>query len=141
MYHKSSITNAENRNRSWHVIDAQGQTLGRIATKASSLLIGKGKPDLNLHSDDGDFVVIINVAQIRVTGHKIDDKMYHKHSGYMGGIKSESYKTMFAQKPEWLVSEAIRGMLPKNKLGTRMLKRLRIYSDSTHPHGELIKSA
>jgi large subunit ribosomal protein L13 len=120
--------------RGWYVVDAQGETLGRLASKIAPILRGKHKPIYTPHLDCGDFVVVINADKVRVTGRKMDQKFYYRHSGYPGGIKSISLRDQLAQHPERVVQAAVRGMLPKNKLGRRMMKKLKVYAGDSHPH-------
>ena len=120
--------------KKWYVVDASGRTLGRLATVVADTLRGKNKPIYTPNIDTGDFVVIVNADKVVVTGKKADDKMYYRHSGYPGGIKAESYKHLFARKPEEVVRKAVKGMLPHNKLGAAQLKKLKIYAGAEHPH-------
>jgi large subunit ribosomal protein L13 len=120
--------------RGWYVVDAEGQTLGRLASKIAPILKGKHKPIYTPHLDCGDFVVVINADKVRVTGRKMDQKFYYRHSGYPGGIKGISLRDQLARHPERVVQSAVRGMLPKNKLGRRMIKKLKIYAGDSHPH-------
>jgi large subunit ribosomal protein L13 len=120
--------------KKWYVVDASGRTLGRLATVVADTLRGKNKPIYTPTIDTGDFVVIINADKVVVTGKKAEDKMYYRHSGYPGGIKSESYRHLFARKPEEVVRKAVKGMLPHNKLGAAQLKKLKIYAGAEHPH-------
>ncbi len=120
--------------RKWYVIDAEGLVLGRVASKVANVLRGKHKPIWAPHMDVGDFVVIVNADKIRVTGRKAEQKLYYRHSGYPGGLKETSYQTMIQKKPEFVLHEAVRGMLPHNRLGRKMLKKLKIYADAEHPH-------
>lgn len=120
--------------RKWYVIDASTATLGRVATEAASLLIGKGKPMFTHHIDVGDFVVIINASQLVVTGNKLEDKKYYQHSLYPGGLKTSSLKEKMAKDPTTVITKAIRGMLPVNKLRPGRLARLKVYSDNEHNH-------
>ncbi|HKM68036.1 MAG TPA: 50S ribosomal protein L13 [Candidatus Acidoferrum sp.] len=114
----------------WFVVDAKNQVLGRLATKVARMLIGKDKPSFTPYLDSGDHVVVINANQIKMTGNKIEQKMYYSHSGYPGGLKEVPAKRVREAKPEWLVREAIVGMLPKNKLRARRAKKLRVYRDA-----------
>ncbi len=120
--------------RKWMVLDAQDQVLGRVASKAATLLMGKHKPQYTPHTDTGDFVVVLNAAQVKLTGRKLDQKTYWRHTGYPGGIKSRTAREVLASRPEWMVREAVRGMLPKNVLGRRLITKLKVYSDGSHPH-------
>lgn len=120
--------------REWFVIDAQGKTLGRLATEVARLLHGKHKPIYATHMDTGDFVIVINADKIRVTGRKLEQKRYYRHSGYPGGIKSRTLAEMLAQYPDRVIRLAVHGMLPKNRLGRQMIKKLKVYAGPTHPH-------
>ena len=120
--------------KKWYVVDASGRTLGRLATVVADTLRGKNKPIYTPNIDTGDFVVIVNADKVVVTGKKAEEKMYYRHSGYPGGIKSESYRHLFARKPEEVVRKAVKGMLPHNKLGAAQLKKLKIYAGAEHPH-------
>ena len=120
--------------RRWHVIDAEGAVLGRIATEAAHLLRGKHKPTWAPHFDGGDHVVVVNASALAIGPRKLADKTYYRHSGYPGGIRSESLAHLLARDPERVVRLAVRGMLPKGPLGRRQLKRLRVYGGSEHPH-------
>lgn len=120
--------------RKWYVIDASEAPLGRVATKAATLLTGKGKPQFTQHIDTGDFVVIINAGNLKVTGQKLTDKKYYRHSGYPGGLHEASLKDVLATNPERAMQEAIRGMLPVNKLRDGRLARLKIYAGAEHNH-------
>ncbi len=120
--------------RKWHVIDAKGKTLGRLASRVASVLRGKHKPTFTPNVDTGDHVVIINAEHIRLTGDKFKSKVYHRHTGYPGGLKSLSAEHLHARNPTALVTKAIKGMLPKNPLGKQMARKLRVYAGETHPH-------
>jgi large subunit ribosomal protein L13 len=120
--------------REWYVVDAEGQTLGRLAARIAPILKGKHKPIYTPHLDCGDFVIIVNADKVRVTGRKLDQKFYHHHSGYPGGLKSINLRDQLARHPERVLQAAIRGMLPKNKLGRRMIKKLKVYAGDSHPH-------
>ncbi len=120
--------------REWHLVDASGRTLGRLATQLAARLRGKHKPEYTPHVDTGDYIVVVNAAQIRVTGNKLKDKMYHRHTGYIGNLKSVNLETLMARAPERALTQAVKGMLPKNKLGAAMLKKLRVYAGAEHDH-------
>jgi large subunit ribosomal protein L13 len=120
--------------RAWHVIDADGLVLGRVATQAAALLKGKHKAIYAPHVDTGDHVIIVNAAKLDVSARKLADKQYYRHSGYPGGLTSESLEHLLARDPEKVVRLAVRGMLPKTRLGRRMLKKLRVYAGAEHPH-------
>lgn len=120
--------------RNWFVIDAEGKTLGRLASEAASLIRGKHKPQFTPHVDTGDFVVIINAEKIFLTGKKLQNKMYYRHSMYQGGLKITSAQDMIKNKPEQVLEQAIHGMLPKNRLGDKMKLKLKVYAGPEHPH-------
>lgn len=120
--------------KDWHVIDAAGRPLGRVATEAAYLLKGKHKPTYEPHLDDGDFVIVVNAAQVRVTGRKSEQITYYRHSGYPGGLKSRSYNDQMEKFPERILEQAIWGMLPKGPLGKQMFKHLKVYRNANHPH-------
>jgi large subunit ribosomal protein L13 len=120
--------------RQWHVIDAEGQVLGRIATEAARLLQGKHKAVYTPHIDTGDHVVIVNAAKVRLTGRKEEQKLYRYHSGYEGGVREERVKEVRAKQPTRIVEEAVRGMLPKTKMGEAMWRKLKVYAGADHPH-------
>jgi len=118
----------------WYLLDVKGKTLGRVATQLAHILRGKHKAIFTPHTDTGDFVVVINAAQVRVTGNKFKDKIYYHHTGYPGGIKQENFADLQARIPERAIELAVRGMLPKNPLGRKMFRKLKIYAGSDHPH-------
>jgi len=120
--------------RDWVVFDATDKVLGRFATKIADKLRGKDKPTFTPHVDGGDFVVVINADKVKVTGNKSEQKKYYKHSLYPGGLKEKSYKEVLENNPERIIENAVKGMLPKNKLGKSMIKKLKVYSGSEHPH-------
>jgi large subunit ribosomal protein L13 len=120
--------------RDWYVVDAEGQTLGRLASTVAPIIRGKHKPIYTPHLDCGDFVIIINAEKVRVTGRKLDQKFYHRHSGYPGGLTSISLRDQLDKHPERVLQAAIRGMLPKTKLGRQMIKKLKVYAGDSHPH-------
>jgi len=124
----------EDISRDWFVMDAQGKILGRLASEIARRLRGKHKPVYTPHLDTGDFIIVVNAGKIRLTGNKLADKMYYRHSGYPGGLKQISAGKLLAEKPEAVLKTAVRGMLPKNTLGRAMLKKLKIYSGPEHPH-------
>ena len=130
------IASAEHaaRNTSWHVIDADGRVLGRVATAAARLLQGKHKATYTPFIDTGDHVVVVNAAKVKLTGRKEDQKIYRQHSGYEGGLREERARLVRQRKPEKLVEDAIRGMLPKTKLGEAMYRKLKVYAGPDHPH-------
>ena len=120
--------------RVWHVLDAQSESLGRVASQAAMLLMGKHKPIFSPFLDTGDHVIVINAAKVRLTGRKEDQKVYHRHSGYPGGLRTVSYARELAERPEEVVRRAIKGMLPKGALGHKMLGKLKVYAGPDHPH-------
>ncbi len=120
--------------RQWHLIDAEGKTLGRLATEVARRLRGKHKPEYTPHIDTGDYVVIINAEKIGVTGRKMSDKMYHRHTGYIGNLKSISLEKLLARRPERVIQQAVKGMMPRGPLGRAMLGKLKVYAGSDHPH-------
>ena len=128
------ITKASEIVRKHYVVDAEAKVLGRLSTEVASLLRGKGKVNYSPHLDTGDFVVVVNAAKIEVTGNKLDQKTYFRHSGHPGGAKFKTMRRLMEERPDEVVRRAIRGMLPKNKLGKRMLKKLRVYAGPEHPH-------
>jgi large subunit ribosomal protein L13 len=128
------MANAQNVTRQWYVVDAAGQTLGRLASEVANLLRGKHKPIYTPHVDTGDFVIVVNADQIVLTGNKLDQKQYYRHTGYPGGLKAVNYRNLMARKPEFVVEKAVRGMLPHNRLGRAMFKKLKVYAGPEHPH-------
>ena len=120
--------------KNWYVVDAKGCVLGRLASFVAGRLRGKHKPIFTPHVDTGDHIVVINAGQVALTGRKWDQKVYYRHSGYMGGLKSITAKDLLNKRPEDLIMHAVRGMLPKNRLGRKILKNLRVYAGSDHPH-------
>lgn len=120
--------------RKWYVVDAAGQTLGRLASQVAAILKGKHKPSYTPHVDTGDHVIIINAADIKLTGNKLKDKKYYRHSGYPGGLKERTAEQMLEKSPEKVLELAVKGMLPKNSLGRQMFKKLHIYTGAEHPH-------
>ena len=119
---------------SWIIIDATGKTLGRFASKIADILSGKNKPEYTPNADLGDYVIVINAGEINVTGKKLDQKVYYRHSGYPGGIKSKPLRKVMEETPTEAIKSAVKGMLPKSKLGRQMLTKLKVYSDENHPH-------
>ena len=120
--------------RKWLLVDAEGATLGRLAVKVAQILRGKNKPQYTPHVDTGDFVVVVNADKVVLTGNKANAKRYYRHSGYLGGLHSESYGEAMQRHPERIVEHAVRGMLPKNKLGRQQFKKLKVYAGPEHPH-------
>ena len=120
--------------RRWRVVDAEGQVLGRLATRVATMLRGKDRPTFAPHRDEGDFVVVVNAAKVRLTGRKLQQKRYYRHSGYPGGLRSVTAAELLARHPERVITEAVRGMLPKSPLGQRLLRKLKVYPGPEHPH-------
>jgi large subunit ribosomal protein L13 len=120
--------------RGWYVVDLDGKVLGRAASEIAKVLRGKNKPTFTPHEDVGDFVIVINAEKVMLTGHKVDDKLYHHHTGYPGGLKTVNARRLLENKPEEVIKHAVRGMLPKNTLGKALLKKLKVYAGTEHPH-------
>ncbi len=120
--------------QAWYLVDAEGRTLGRLATQIADVLRGKGKPQYTPHVDTGDFVVVVNAEKVRVTGNKLEQKVYYRHSGYPGGLRERTLAEQLARRPEEVLRRAVRGMLPKNRLAAAQLRKLRIYAGPEHPH-------
>ncbi|MGH3105077.1 MAG: 50S ribosomal protein L13 [Gaiellaceae bacterium] len=120
--------------RHWYLVDADGQTLGRLATQIADTLRGKGKPQYTPHVDTGDFVVVVNAEKIAVTGKKLDDKMYYRHSGYPGGLRSRSLREQLERRPTEVLRKAVKGMMPRNRLSRAQIGKLKIYAGPEHPH-------
>jgi large subunit ribosomal protein L13 len=118
----------------WHVIDVSGKTLGRVASEVATLLMGKHKPTYTRHQNSGDFVIVLNAAKVRLSGKKAEQKIYYRHSGYPGGLKSITFAGMIETHPTRVIEHAVKGMLPHNRLGRDMLGRLKVYAGDTHPH-------
>ena len=131
---RTYTTKPDDINREWYVVDATGLTLGRLASQIASVLRGKHKPIFSPHMDCGDFVIVINAEKVRVTGDKLDQKMYYRHSQYPGGLKTISLRDQMKQHPDRVIRLAVRGMLPKNRLGRQMIKKLKVYREPDHPH-------
>ena len=131
---KSYIAKPADVKRDWYIVDAEGKTLGRIATEIATVLRGKNKPTFTPHVDGGDFVVVINAEKVVLTGKKLTQKYYRYHTGYVGGLKEVSYKEMMEKKPEEVMAHAVSGMLPKNKLRAKMMTRLRVFRGAEHTH-------
>jgi large subunit ribosomal protein L13 len=134
---KTYVANATDRERNWLLVDAEGQILGRLATQIADALRGKRKPNYTPHVDTGDFVVVVNAEKISVTGEKRQEKMYYRHSGYPGGLKSRTLNDMLERRPEEVIRLAVKGMLPKNRLARKQLTKLKIYAGPDHPHAAL----
>lgn len=131
---KTYMANPEKIERKWFVVDAAGKTLGRLSSEIAKVLRGKNKPVFTPHEDTGDYVIVVNAEKIRVSGKKLDQKIYYHHSEYVGGMKETDLKTMLARKPEKVIELAVKGMLPKGPLGRRMIKKLFVYAGAEHPH-------
>jgi large subunit ribosomal protein L13 len=131
---KTYVATPTKRERNWLVVDASGRTLGRLATQIADVLRGKNKPEYTPHIDTGDFVVVINAEKVRVTGNKAQDKLYHRHSGYPGGLRTRTFTEMMQRRPEEVIRLAVKGMLPRNRLARQQLTKLKIYAGPEHPH-------
>ena len=131
---RTYVTHPEDVQRDWYVVDASGQTLGRLATEIARIVRGKHKPIYSPSVDVGDYVIVINADKIHVTGQKLDQKIYYRHSGYPGGLTEVSLRRMLETHPTRVIEHAVRGMLPKNRLGRKMIKKLKVYAGSEHPH-------
>jgi large subunit ribosomal protein L13 len=131
---KTYVANSETRQRDWYVVDAEGRTLGRLATQIADALRGKRKPEYTPHVDTGDFVIVVNADKVVVTGNKLEAKRYHRHSGYPGGIRSRTLGEQLKRRPEEVIRRAVRGMLPRNRLARRQLTKLKVYAGPDHPH-------
>jgi large subunit ribosomal protein L13 len=131
---KTVFVKKEDVNRQWWILDATGQTLGRFASRIAKILMGKNKPNYTPNVDNGDFVVVVNAEKIRVTGKKLNQKVYYHHTGYIGNLKAETLKERLEKKPEEVIVDAVWGMLPKTRLGRKMIKKLKVYRGSEHPH-------
>ena len=128
------MANAQTVEHNWYVVDADGMTLGRLASQVAAILRGKNKPTYTPHVDTGDHVIVINAAKVVLTGKKLDQKVYYHHSGYAGGLKETKYRKLMAEKPEFAVKHAVVGMLPKGPLGRQMARKLRVYAGAEHEH-------
>jgi large subunit ribosomal protein L13 len=131
---KTYVAKPSDRERNWLLVDANGKTLGRLATQIADVLRGKRKPEYTPHIDTGDFVVVVNAEKIHVSGNKRQDKRYYRHSGYPGGLRSRSFEEMQARRPEEIVRLAVKGMMPRNRLARKQLTKLKIYAGPEHPH-------
>ena len=131
---KTFMANPDKIDRKWYVVDAKGATLGRLASEVASVLRGKNKPEFTPHVDCGDYVIVINAAEVKVTGKKLDQKIYYNHSEYVGGMRETPLRELLAKKPERVVELAIKGMLPKGPLGRDMYRKLHVYAGETHGH-------
>jgi large subunit ribosomal protein L13 len=131
---KTFVATPANRERNWVLVDASGKTLGRLATRIADALRGKHKPEYTPHIDTGDFVVVVNAEKIAVSGNKREQKIYYRHSGYPGGLRTRTLEEMLARRPEEVIRLAVKGMLPRNRLGRQQLRKLRVYAGPEHPH-------
>ena len=131
---KTYMANPDKIERKWYVVDAEGQTLGRLAAEVAKVLRGKNKPEFTPHIDTGDNVIVINAEKIKVTGKKLDQKVYYHHSDYVGGMKETTLREMMAKKPEQVIELAVKGMLPEGPLGRTMIKKLHVYAGAEHAH-------
>ena len=131
---KTYMANPDKIERKWYVVDAEGQTLGRLSAEIAKVLRGKNKPVFKPHIDTGDYVIVVNAAKVKVTGKKLDQKVYYHHSDYVGGMKETTLREMMAKKPEAVVELAVKGMLPKGPLGRSMIKKLHVYAGAEHAH-------
>jgi large subunit ribosomal protein L13 len=131
---KTYVATPDTRHREWFLVDAEGKTLGRLATQIADTLRGKRKPEYTPHCDTGDFVVVVNAAKVRVTGNKLNDKLYRRHSGYPGGLRSRTLADMLERRPEEVIRIAVKGMLPRNRLARKQLTKLKVYAGPDHPH-------
>ncbi|GAC1437421.1 MAG: hypothetical protein NVSMB51_11340 [Solirubrobacteraceae bacterium] len=131
---KTYVATPTDRDRAWYVVDADGKTLGRLATQIADTLRGKRKPTYTPHIDTGDFVIVINAEKISVTGNKRADKLYHRHSGYPGGLRTRTFEQMLERRPEEIIRLAVKGMMPRNRLARKQLTKLKVYAGEEHPH-------
>jgi large subunit ribosomal protein L13 len=131
---KTYVATPANRERNWVLVDASGKTLGRLATRIADALRGKRKPEYTPHIDTGDFVVVVNAEKIAVSGNKREQKVYYRHSGYPGGLRTRTLEEMLERRPEEVIRLAVKGMLPRNRLGRQQLRKLRVYAGPDHPH-------
>ena len=138
---KTYATKAKDIERQWHVIDASGKTLGRLMTQIATLLMGKHKPQFAPYLDCGDYVVVLNASKVKITGNKARQKTYYRHSGYHGGLKAVNFEKMLQTHPCRIIENAVKGMLPHNRLGNAMIKKLKVYEGDSHPHQAQISSS
>jgi large subunit ribosomal protein L13 len=131
---KTFIAKEKDIVKEWYIVDAKDKILGRLATKVASILMGKNKVIYSPHQDTGDEVIVINASLVKVTGSKPEQKIYKRYSAYPGGLNEETYQSVFKRKPDFVIRHAVKGMLPKNKLGAKLLKKLKVYADDKHPH-------
>jgi len=132
--YKTKSANSSTVDQKWYVIDAEGEIVGRLATRIASVLRGKHKPDFTPHVDTGDYVIVVNADKVRFTGDKLDDKEYQRYTGYPGGLRRRTAREMLAKRPDQVLELAVKGMLPKTKLGRAMIKKLFLYAGGSHPH-------
>ena len=131
---KTHVVKQDDIQREWFLVDAEGKTLGRLASRIAQLLRGKHKPIFSPYNDNGDFVIVVNAEKIKVTGNKMDQKIYYRHSGYIGGLKERTLREQLKRHPDAVIKQAIRGMLPHNRLGRKIIKKLKVYVGTEHPH-------
>jgi large subunit ribosomal protein L13 len=131
---KTTAVRTQDIEQKWYIMDCSGKTLGRLSVQVANILRGKNKPEYTPNADVGDFVVLVNAKDIKVTGKKTEDKIYYRHSGYPGGIKQISFKDQLDKDPEKIIRDSVKGMLPKNRLNRQIIKKLKVYSDENHPH-------
>jgi large subunit ribosomal protein L13 len=131
---KTIFPKAKDLDRKWFIVDAEGEILGKVATKVASVLRGKHKPEFSPNLECGDYVIVVNAGKVQVTGRKPEQKMYYRHSGYPGALRSKNYKQMIEDKPTYPMEHAVRGMLPKSRLGRKLFTNLKVYAGSDHPH-------
>ena len=131
---KTTAVRTQDIEQKWYIMDCSGKTLGRLSVQVANILRGKNKPEYTPNADVGDFVVLVNAKDIKVTGKKTEDKIYYRHSGYPGGIKQISFKDQLDKDPEKIIRDSVKGMLPKNRLNRQIIKKLKVYSDGNHPH-------
>ena len=131
---KTTAIRTQDIEQKWYIMDCSGKTLGRLSVQVANILRGKNKPEYTPNADIGDFVVLVNAKDIKVTGKKTEDKIYYRHSGYPGGIKQISFEDQLAKDPEKMIRDSVKGMLPKNRLNRQIIKKLKVYSDGNHPH-------
>lgn len=135
----TNVFSAKNIKREWHLIDADGKILGRLASDIAKILMGKNKPSYVPYLDSGDFVVVVNAAKVKVTGKKSAQKIYTRHSGYPRGLKQETFDKLIFRRPNFIIEHAVSGMLPKNRLGQTMIKKLKVFADENHPYEKQLK--
>ena len=131
---KTTAVRTQDIEQKWYIMDCSGKTLGRLSVQVANILRGKNKPEYTPNADVGDFVVLVNAKDIKVTGKKTEDKIYYRHSGYPEGIKQISFKDQLSKDPEKIIRDSVKGMLPKNRLNRQIIKKLKVYSDENHPH-------